>query len=233
MKKRIYLPPIDIRRLYDRFNASVVDKDCGTMCAPHNPNGQPFCCDICHAVPAAYRQEWDYLQNASAMWHLWRGDECPGDSTDPEDLRQQMSEHMLLLACKGAAHCRREFRALSCRQFPFFPYVSSDYRFLGMTYEWVFEKSCWVISNLSQVNAQYRKEFIETYDALFALWQEEFDSYAIHSEEMREAFSAQNRRIPLLHRNGKYYLLSPKSEKLQRIDPEHFPRHGFYKNQGR
>jgi hypothetical protein len=225
------IPQLNLRLLYDRFNAPVTAVDCGTKCAPHNPSGKPFCCDICHAVPAAYRQEWQYLEGNTDLWHAWRGDECPEDSTDPDALRAETPESMLLLACKGPAHCQRDFRALSCRQFPFFPYVTSEYRFIGLAYEWAFESTCWVISNLAAVTETYRREFIQLYDHLFALWQDEFDSYAALSEDMREDFAIQKRRIPILHRNGGTYLLSPKSERLQRTVPEKFRRFSFYKEE--
>jgi hypothetical protein len=231
MRQSRFFPKMDIRALYDRFNAPMVALDCGKMCAPYNPSDQPFCCDICHAVPAAYAQEWGYLRKTGDLWHVWRGDECSDDLDDPEDLRQETPEHMLLLACKGAVHCHREYRALSCRQFPFFPYISSDYRFLGLAYEWPFEKTCWVISSLSEVTTEYRAEFIRIYDHLFALWQEEFDSYVLHSEKMRDIFMARKRRIPILHRNGKAYLISPKSERLHWVDIEQLPKFGPYKLQ--
>lgn len=223
-----YVPRVDIRRLYQRFNAPVTPIDCGAKCAPHNPSGKPFCCDICHAVPAAYRQEWEYLRGSTDLWHEWRGDECADDTTNPDELRAETPEHMLLLACKGPAHCQRDFRALSCRQFPFFPYITSDYRFIGLAYEWSFEPACWVISNLGQVTDAYRQEFIHTYDELFNQWMDEFESYAVHSEKMREYFTAQKRRIPILHRNGGYYLLSPASERLRLVRPEQFKKHGPY-----
>jgi hypothetical protein len=226
-------PSLDIRLLYDRFDSSVTGIDCGTQCAPHNPTGKPFCCDICQAVPAAYRQEWEYLRPSTDLWHIWRGDECAQDAskdvTDPEELRAETPEHMLLLACQGPSRCRRPFRALSCRQFPFFPYISTDYRFIGLAYEWTFEPTCWVISNLGAVTDAYREEFIRTYAGLFAGWQAEFDSYAILSDQARENFAAQRRRIPLLHRNGGYYLVSPLSERMQRVAPQRLPRFGPYR----
>ncbi len=224
-----FTPKLDIRALYDRFNAPVTDFDCGQKCAPHNPSGKPFCCDICQAVPAAYRQEWAYLRGHTDLWHRWRGNECPTDPTHPAELRAATPRHMLLLACKGPAHCQRDFRALSCRQFPFFPYVTSDYRFIGLAYEWNFEPVCWVISHLEAVTPTFRQEFVRTYDEIFALWQAEFDSYAALSEQMREHFAAQKRRIPLLHRNGGYYLISPKSERLRRASPEQFRKFGPYR----
>jgi len=226
-----YTPRLDIRRLYDRFNAPIAAFDCGKKCAPHNPSGKPFCCDICQAVPAAYQSEWKYLRANTDLWHTWRGDECPGDPTNPADLAGETPQHMRLLACKGPAHCQRDFRALSCRQFPFFPYVSSDYRFLGLAYEWEFEHVCWVISNLAQVSDAYRLEFVRTYDELFALWQAEFESYAVKSEQMRAYFAARKRRIPILHRRGGWYLLSPGSERLAKADPRKLRRFGPYLNE--
>lgn len=226
MKSRI--PLHDIRALYDRFDAPVTALDCGQKCAPHNSSGKPFCCDICHAVPAVYRQEWDYLREHTDLWHKWRGDECAAEPVDPAELLSDTPKQMLLLACKGPALCQRAFRSVSCRQFPFFPYVSSDYRFLGLAYEWEFEQVCWVISHLEEVTDEFRQAFVRLYDELFAAWQEEFEGYAAKSEEMRRVFAGQKRRFPLLHRRGGYYLVSPASERLQRASPEKLRRFGPY-----
>jgi hypothetical protein len=130
----------------------------------------------------------------------------------------------------GPANCQRQYRAVSCRQFPFFPYVTADYRFLGLTYEWHFEQSCWVISHMDLVTSAFRREFINTFDELFALWQDEFESYAVMSEQMRTHFKRSGRRIPILHRNGKNYLLSPGNERLTRVAPEEYKKFGPYKN---
>lgn len=220
---------LDVRGLYNRFDQPVTAFDCGEKCRIHNSSGKPFCCDICHAIPVAYTQEWEYLAPRTQLWHLWRGDECPDDETGPDRLRSQTPEHLLLLACKGPAFCERNYRASSCRQFPFFPYVTSDDRFIGLAYEWEFESTCWVISHLETVTDAYRSEFIQVYDDLFTRIPHEFESYAGASEEMREHFAALKRRIPLLHRNGNAYLISPRSERLARVDPLKFPKFGFYK----
>ncbi len=217
-----------VRELYDNFDAPIARLDCGKKCAPYNPSGKPFCCDICHAVPAAYQSEWSYLQPNTDLWHEWHGDECDS-AQEVETLKAETPESMILLACLGPDRCQRNFRALSCRQFPFFPYVTADYRFVGLAYEWEFESKCWVISNLSQVSTRYREEFVRTYDELFALFQDEFDSYAIHSEEMRSHFLEQKRRIPILHRNGGVYLLSPASERMVRVEAGKLPKFGPYR----
>lgn len=222
------LPRIRIRQLYARFDAPVTGIDCGMKCAPHNPRGIPFCCDICQAVPAAYHQEWEYLQSNTDLWHVWRGQECADDPGDPNELLAETPEHMLLLACQGPARCQREYRALSCRQFPFFPYLTSAGRFIGLAYEWEFELVCWVVSNLAEVTAAFREAFVQVYDELLAGWPAEFESYAIKSGQVRAHFQAQKRRIPLLHREGGFYLLSPGSERRQRVLPEDLPRFGPY-----
>ncbi len=226
-----FAPRLDIRQFYDRFDAPVTAFDCGEKCARHNPTGKPFCCDICHAVPVAYRQEWDYLQGRTDLWHEWRGDECAEDPSDPAELREQTPEHMLLLACLGPAHCQRAYRASSCRQFPFLPYITADDRFLGLVYEWDFEPLCWVISHLESVTDTYRREFVATYDVILAQWPDEYESYAAASEDMRAHFAAQGRRIPLLHRRGGFYLLSPRSERLERVPPQRLPRFGPYRTE--
>lgn len=227
-----FIPALDLRQIYDRFDAPITDIDCGKMCAPHNPSGRPFCCDICHSVPAAFHQEWDYLRANTGLWHPWRGDECAAEPVDPAGLRDETPEHMLLLACRGPERCQRPFRALSCRQFPFFPYVTSDYTFLGLAYTWDFEPTCWVISHLDRVSDEYRRQFVQTYDELFAAWDEEFESYAALSEQMRGQFMERRRRIPLIHRDGGHYLVSPKSERLRRVAPGSLPKFGAYRQGG-
>jgi hypothetical protein len=211
------LPAISFRQTYDRFDAPVTAIDCGFMCAPHNPSGKPFCCDICHAIPAAYHTEWEYLQENTDLWRRWHPGDC---KSSPNELEPQgeTPEHMTLLTCKGPQHCQRSFRAISCRQFPFFPYITADDRFIGLAYEWAFEDTCWVISHLDLVTDQYRQAFLRTYDAIFSLWSHDYESYVHLSEQMRAHFAAQKRRIPILHRSGGIYLLSPGSERMQRAE---------------
>jgi hypothetical protein len=231
-ERRIFKSPVDlqsadIRALYDGFIAPIATLDCGQKCAPNNSNGKPFCCDICHAVPAAYTSEWDYLRTNTNLWHAWREDECAHSGSI--EAGEDAPEGMLFLACLGPTQCQRDFRALSCRQFPFFPYVTSDYRFVGLAAEWVFEPVCWVLSNLGFVSNIYREQFMRTYDYLFALFQDEFDNYAYHSELLRANYSQKKRRFPLLHRNGRYYLVSPISERMQPVAQASLPRFGSYK----
>lgn len=220
----------DIQKLYQDFDSPIASLDCGKKCAVHSSNGKPFCCDICHAVPAAYKSEWKYLQPNTNLWHTFRGDECDvEDKISAKELKATTPKSMILLACLGPNQCERDFRALSCRQFPFFPYVTSDYRFIGLAYEWEFEDRCWVASNLSEVTHSYREQFVKTFDRLFALFQDIFDNYAYHSELLRAHYANESRRFALLHRNGGSYLVSPKSERIAKVNVLDLPKFGFYK----
>ena len=102
---------------------------------------------------------------------------------------------------------------------------------MGLAYEWEFEPTCWVISNLGSVSPAYRQEFVQTYDELLDSLPAELESYAIRSDEMRLHFAALGRRIPILHRNGGNYLLSPASERLERVPPERLRRFGPYRHE--
>ena len=226
------LTPANLRALFDGFDFPIAKLDCGKKCAPHNPNSKPFCCDICHAVPAAFTSEWTYFQATTDLWHRYRGDECASPS-DGEAGRaipdSDLPPGMISLACLGPARCQRDVRTLSCRAFPFFPYITSDYRFLGLACEWEFESVCWVISNLGAVTDEYREEFLRTFDHLLANFDDVFENYAYHSELMRVHYASHRRRFPLLHRNGRAYLVSPMSDRMQRVEISSLPRFGFYK----
>ncbi len=223
-------PQLNFDKLYQSFHTPLSNLDCGKKCAPFNPNGIPFCCDICHAIPAAYESEWEYLKKNTDLWHVWKKEDCQSALDSQEINIDDLPGNMLLLACKGVQHCQRNYRAISCRQFPFFPYISQDFRFLGMAYEWEFENQCWVISHLEQISDAYRQEFVLTFDEIFNLWPEEMESYAIKSEEMRAVFKQKRRRIPILHRNGKNYLLSPGNESTRITTVTKFRKFIPYRN---
>lgn len=227
------LNPADLREIFDGFQSPIAELDCGKKCSVHNPSGKPFCCDICHAVPAAFNSEWKYFQSATNLWHKYRGDECDAPESAPQvgapSINLNLPRGMLALACLGPSQCERDYRALSCRSFPFFPYVTSDFRFLGLACEWEFESMCWVISNLSTVTDEYRAQFIATFDKLIAQFDDVFENYIYHSERMRAHYAAKKKRFPLLHRNGNTYLVSATNERLQKAGSSALPRFGFYR----
>jgi hypothetical protein len=213
------------KELYSVFDSPVSVLDCGRECAPYNEYGIPFCCDTFHTVPTAYEDEWEYLASKTDLWHLWEPD-------DPEHyklLKTVTPEGHVLIECLGHEKCQRNFRSITCRAFPFAPYISSSGVYLGISYYWQYEDRCWVISNLDQVTRIFRDECIRAYEWIFNTYPREWDIFKYHSELLRREFGQSNRAIPLLHRNGYAYKITPHNERMRRVDVRSFLKHGPYK----
>ena len=216
---------VNFARLYAGFQAPIAALDCGKKCAPYNEYGVPFCCDTTHAVPSAYLAEWDYLQQNTNLWHLWQ----PADEGEYQLVRAETPENMQLIECLGHTHCQRGFRSLTCRAFPFYPYINSNGEFIGLSYYWDYEDRCWVISNLQVVTPEYVQQFVLTFDRLFAEMPGERESYARHSLVMRRKFARKGRTLPLLHRDGGLYKVSPHHERMRRVHADSLPKFGPYR----
>ena len=225
MSEKSRATPACFAGLYARFQSPISTLDCGQKCAPYNEHGAPFCCDTQHAVPTAYAAEWVYLQENTDLWHPWQA-QTPQET---ELLQAETPDGLHLIECQGHTRCQRDFRSMTCRAFPFFPYFTSDGDFIGLSYYWEYEDRCWVISNLSQVSLTYREEFIQVYEELFRYLPEERDNFANHSAHMRRVFEGKQRTIPVLHRDGGCYKVSPRSEKMKKVSVETLPVFGPYR----
>ncbi|RPI31912.1 MAG: hypothetical protein EHM70_10285 [Chloroflexota bacterium] len=214
----------DILALYERFQAPITKLNCGEKCSPYNENGVPFCCDTHHAVPTAYLEEWEYLRENTDLWHLWESE----DPAETQRLKAETPHGQVMIACQGHTRCQRGFRSITCRSFPFFPYVTLQGDFTGLSYYWQYEDRCWVISNLHMVTPQYCNEFIAAFDALFEQHPSELENFRHHSTVMRRVFGRQRRAIPLLHRNGKMYKITPSNGRMRQVRPERLPKFGPY-----
>ena len=215
---------IDYKTLYSRFDPPITHQDCGRKCAPYNEYGVPFCCDTNHAIPTAYQAEWCYLQTNTGLWHLW--DSC--DRGETARLQADTPEGQVLIECQGHDHCQRGYRSITCRAFPFFPYITKLGAFIGLAYYWQYEDRCWVISNLDQVTPAYRAAFITAYDDIFVRYPLEIENFRYHSIVMRRVFGRRKRTISLLHRNGKNYKVSPGNGRLRRAEANFLPKFGPY-----
>ena len=112
----------DFETLYAQFDSPITVLDCGKKCAPHNEYGVPFCCDTGHAVPTAYQPEWEYLSKNSNLWRIWDTD----DIEETNRLRSEAPDGQLLIGCLGHLQCQRDYRSITCRAFPFFPYITKE-----------------------------------------------------------------------------------------------------------
>ena len=216
--------PVSFKEFYTQFNSPISAFDCGEKCAPYNERGVPYCCDTRHLFPTAYEEEWRLLESATDLWRLVQPYE-----PNYQEISSELPGDQVLVACLGHKLCQRDYRALSCRAFPFFPYISSAGDFIGLSYYWEFEDRCWVISHLDQVTLQYRDEFVETFDKLLQIMPEERESNRYNSMLMRRVFTRKKRAILLMHRNGFDYKVTPSNGRMRRIEKTNFPRFGVYK----
>lgn len=216
---------VDFARIYAQFDAPIHVLNCGDKCSPYNERGVPFCCDTRHAVPLAYEAEWEFLHQHTNLWHTW---EAP-DAATSNLLRKQAPDGQVLLECLGHDRCQRNYRTLTCRAFPFYPYFTRENVFIGLSYYWQYEDRCWVISNLAQVSQDYRTQFIQTYDEIFALFPEERTNFHYHSMIMRRVFGRWRRALTLLHRNGGCYKVSPRTGRMRRVSAQLLPKLGPYR----
>jgi hypothetical protein len=230
---KIHLSAEEIKAFYANFDAPLVALDCGMKCAPYNEGGKPFCCDICVAVPTLYQSEWAYVLANTDLWFEWKAESCTDTPEEAAEevarLKEETPDSMILAECLGPEHCQRGYRGLTCRQFPFFPYIDSHGEVLGLSYYWEYEEKCWVISNMHLVTEAYKQEFLKAFEIIFEHISGEFENYQHHSKVMREEFKELRRAIPLLHRNGFAYKISTHNERMRRVPVETLPKYGDYK----
>ena len=78
------------------------------------------------------------------------------------------------------------------------------------------------------VSQVYRLEFVKAYDQLFEYYPQEIENYRYHSIMMRRIFGRRKRVIPLLHRNGMFYKITPRNGRLRWVDSQTFTKYGPY-----
>lgn len=165
------------------------------------------------------------MQSRSDLWHKYKP-----KTQGEQKIKDDLPRNICLIECKGAAQCERENRSLSCRAFPFFPYITKDYSFVGLSVYWHFEELCWVMSNLQVVEREFINEFVSTFELLFRRVPGELETFRDYSASMRRAFSRMKRTIPLVGRDGYYYDIAPRTGKLTPVKVETFAKFGPYQN---
>jgi len=212
-------------RLYERFQSPVMRFDCGRMCAPLN-GGQPVCCTTDNAVPVVGKSEWKLLKKRTDLWHKYKPTDAAG-----REIVDSLDKSCLAIECKGARFCERDNRSLSCRTFPFFPYITKDRDFIGLACYWIFEDRCWVISNLHRVDQNFIDEFVRAYEYVFKKDPEEFDVFRGQSASARRVFSRWGRHIPVIARDGSWLKVLPKGGRVAKAAKRDLGRHAPYKSE--
>lgn len=221
---KMELTVLDYDHLLKGFEAPVMKYDCGKMCAPLN-GGEPVCCTTTHAVPVMNKKEWELLYNRTKLWHRYR----PRDAHERE-LADDLDDTIVACECEGPQFCERENRSLSCRTFPFFPYITREGEFIGISYYWSFEDRCWVLSNLQRVEKEYLDEFVAAFEFIFEREPEEREMMRAHSATMRRVFSRWDRPIPLMARDGRWMQIMPRGGGVHLAGKKTFKKHGPYRS---
>jgi len=202
--------PEHYKHVYRKFQAPISTVyDCGKKCAPLN-NGEPVCCSTTHAIPIVDKAEWQLLKTRTDMWTRFKP-KTPDQIAEVNDLKGSDS---CAVVCKGAAHCERDNRSLACRSFPFFPYYDKsgeDAKIVGLATYWSFTGWCWVISNITIVEAPFAREMIETHEYLFARDEHWRRTYIEQSATTRGVYSRWNKKFPIIDRNGDFFWVLPHS----------------------
>jgi hypothetical protein len=184
----------DYQDLYQFFSKPLTDIDCGLKCGPYNDYGVPVCCDINLVIPSAFEEEWDYLQKNTNLWQPWKN----SSSLEGKKLVKQLQDGQIALQCLGYNHCQRQFRTITCRAFPFFPYLDRDGSFMGLSYYRDYRDQCWIISNLSRVSREFKTEFQSSYQRIFQIYPEMKNNFQLYSQYARDNAAAKNEELTFL-----------------------------------
>lgn len=219
--------PKDFKRYYDIFTASISERvDCGRFCAPLN-GGTPVCCTTDNAIPIIAKPEWKHLKERTDIWQKFK----PFDKTSRE-IVDELHESCMAVSCKVAPICQRDNRTLACRAFPFYPYFTKDEEIVGLSYYWIFEDRCWVLSNLGCVEQAFIDQMLEVYEDLFTRDEDERQAFVEQSAQARRRFARKDRPLPVISRDGKLMKILPRTRgKLVPAKLKDFARLGAYTSQ--
>jgi hypothetical protein len=210
------------KQLYETFSSPITHLDCGQKCGPYNEHAVPICCDINLVIPAAYQKEWEYLQDESDLWKPWLSE----SEKVQDQIHENLQEGQVLIQCLGHKHCQRQFRSITCRAFPFYPYLTSSGEFLGLGYYWDFRNECWIISNLAFVSLKYKLEFKKAYQRLFDLFPDTLSAYLDFCSHMREVFTREDEDIVVMGFCGELFLVDPDTEGILKGDYDELKAYG-------
>lgn len=203
----------DFQKLYRDFGMPLSRIDCGTRCGPHNDYGVPVCCDIQQVIPSAFELEWRYLRENTDLWQPWSS-----SGNHAQELEGELQDGQVLLKCKGYRECQREYRTLTCRAFPFFPYLDNTGNFLGMAYYPDFRQDCWIISNLDRVSQTFKEAFQRTFQRIFDHYPDFQQNFQGYCDYVRAEAVDMNEEIILLGFSGEVYSIDPGTHEHYQVE---------------
>lgn len=109
--------------------------------------------------------------------------------------------------------CQRDFRTLTCRAFPFYPYLDNQGAFLGLATYPEFRFGCWILSNLEVVSQEYKLAFRWAFQQVFERYPDYRLNFIEYSQAERENAAEDGNKVLLLDFAGDAYQVDPRTEK--------------------
>jgi hypothetical protein len=189
----------EFEELYKLLSVEMMDRDCGSLCAPLN-DGIPYCCDRERAVPALYREEYAWQRAEGPFWGRMR---CRTEVDRALRESIEAGGYAVAALCPGPSRCDRTRRALVCRTYPLEPHLDEEGRLLGLTFTYAADHPCPLITkSRPRFNPAYLRNALRVWERLLQLYPEERELYIDESRRLRRRFRRRGKRVPLFGAKG-------------------------------
>jgi hypothetical protein len=177
-----------LKRFYRLLSVRMTDFDCGRKCAPKN-DGVPYCCDREQVTPVLFRDEYRWHREQGTFWK-----KMPIKTKRDKKLVEETCTYNVFSVCPGVESCRRTLRSLSCRMFPFEPFLDKTGTVTGLVYQDGENERCPLVG-------KHRRHYNQAYIRnAIRVWQELVDTFP---EEKEMYLRESRRRKRLATRTGK------------------------------
>jgi len=176
MKKK--LTDEKLKHLYRMLSVRMTDFDCGKWCAPRN-NGIPYCCDGKKVLPVLFKDEYRWHRQQGGFWH-----KLHVKTKADKRLVEESCSYNVFALCPGVRDCRRTLRSLTCRLFPFEPFLDSRGSVMGLVYQSSESGCCPLMGKPQHIYIRkYIRNAIRVWQELVDTFPEEKDLYIRESRK--------------------------------------------------
>jgi len=167
-----------LKQLYRLLSVRMTDFDCGKHCAPQN-NGVPYCCDQEKVTPVLFKDEYQWHRQRGGFWR-----KMPVKTKSDRKLVEESCSYNVFAVCPGVQNCRRTSRSLTCRLFPFEPFLDSTGCVKGLVYQDGDNRSCSLREKPQHMyNQLYIRNAIRVWQELVDTFPEDKDLYMRESRK--------------------------------------------------
>ena len=167
-----------LKQLYRLLSVRMTDFDCGKHCAPQN-SGVPYCCDKGKVTPVLFKDEYQWHRQRGGFWR-----KMPVKTKSDRKLVEESCSYNVFAVCPGVQNCRRTSRSLTCRLFPFEPFLDSTGYVKGLVYQDGDNRSCSLMEKPQHMyNQLYIRNAIRVWQELVDTFPEDKDLYMRESRK--------------------------------------------------